>query len=141
MFKDSRERALNTNLQSTTILRKGLEIKGYNIKFYYFGKTYFSLEKILLWDFEEKKTFFYVVKTLWNLYFLKEEKKKKNVIKHMYFCRRHFLKTSFVCRKAFWKTFYYWKHWNIYLFLFFVFPLFEITDFYFEKQFLKTVLY
>ena len=39
----------------------------------------------------------------------------------MYFCRRHFLKTSFVCRKAFWKTFYYWKHWNIYFFLFFIF--------------------
>ena len=45
MFKDSRERALNTNPQTTTILRKGLEIKSYIVNFIILEKHILFLRK------------------------------------------------------------------------------------------------
>ena len=45
VFKDSRERALNKNPQTTTILRKGLEIKSYIVNFIILEKHILFLRK------------------------------------------------------------------------------------------------
>ena len=102
---------MNTNPQTTTILRKCYKIKSYMVNFYYFRKTHFLLEEIFFWRSYGKSMYLFEESIFW---------------KHTFVYRKTLLKKIYL--KKIMKTFFFFK--------FQVSPLWK-TDILFWKTFLE----